>query len=104
MAMSGNQRNQSIMGMGTSREKMSISGPHGIGVKDYLFSIDPLMAGDEILAKCCTMAPDNYELEMLPEIVTWIKRENMDIKFSIYFGIFHFRTDEDKVKFILRWL
>ena len=75
-----------------------------ITVVDYPFSVDPLMAGDGILANCCRMCPDNFELEMLPDVKAWLIESDIDVKFSVYFGIFHFQTDEDKVKFILRWL
>ena len=107
--MSGNQRDQSKMNISTLREKMAVTlpfvkpGSNNFSVEDYPFSVDPLLAGDTILASVCRMS-DNFELEMLPEVVEWMAVEEMTVRFSIYFGIYHFQTDEDKVKFILKWL
>ena len=74
--VSGNQRDQSMgrveMSISTLREKMSTSAPfirgnQDLTVTDYPFNVDPVMAGDKILANVCRMCPDNFELEMLTE-------------------------------------
>ena len=107
--MSENQWDQS-MDISTLREKMAVTvpfiRPKGIDfeVADYPFTIDPLMAGDATLASVCRLDEDNFELEMLPTVIKWIAVEEMQVRFSVFFGIFYFKTDEDKVKFILKWL
>lgn len=92
--MSGNQRNQSKF--------MFTEKPPKITCNSHPYDIDLLMHSEESLSNCCYM--EDFELVVKSEIQKWLNDNDINVKFSMYFGIFYFKTDEERVKFILKWL
>ncbi len=43
-------------------------------------------------------------LVIKPEVKKWFDDNQIIYKYSVYFGVVYFTNEEDKVKFILRWL
>ncbi len=95
--MSGNQRNQSM-----KKNYLRLESVPKVKIKTHPFEVDPLMIGDYQLDNCCVMK--DYQLVIKPKVQEWLEEENINVKFSVYFGMFYFQSDEERVMFILKWL
>lgn len=96
----GNQRNQSKL---TAPLRTSASPPlPKIKIESHPYDLDLIMHNDVTLGFCCDMK--DFELVIKSEVQEWLDENDISVKFSVYFGIFYFKTDEERVKFILKWL
>lgn len=69
----------------------------------FPFDVDPMMHNDA-MNRCYDMDGEEFELVLKPEVVSWFQNSEIDFQYSVYFGIIYFISEEDKVKFILKWL
>ena len=86
--------------------------------KEYEYTIDILMMDADAInvsSDPSKFRPRNETLEKIydtnepalsikTEVKNWFNENQINYKYSVYFGIMYFKTEEDKVKFILRWL
>ena len=94
----GSQRNQSI----PMTRSLSLEPVPKIKIESHPFDLDLIMYNDLTLNYCCDM--EDFKLAIKSEVQKWLDENDINVKFSVYFGIFYFKTDEERVKFILKWL
>ncbi len=98
--MSGNQRNQSKPMIKTGG--LRLEPVPKLKIRSHQYDLDLIMYNDLSLSYCCDM--EDFKLVIKSEVQKWLDENDINAKFSVYFGIFYFKTDEERVKFILRWV